>query len=194
MGNFKAIMCSGKSMNKLDRYLKVGKPIMMGPTMDYHKTLWTLALANNSLKEKQSVRYISLYQTKEEALSIWDEHNWGFGCNVIDDNYFIDNISTIDEIIDIANKDKPVVLIIDYLDNRSYKNVSDLEDILNRLREVSEKNNTAVVVISAALKPTDEEMTDENIKEKYRHVIDNNFEHVLTVRDSNMVEIKEIGI
>ena len=85
-------------------------------------------------------------------------------------------------------------MIIDYLDNRFYKNVSDLEDILNRLREVSEKNNTAVVVISAALKPTDEEMTDENIKEKYRHVIDDNFEHVLTVRDSNMVEIIEKGL
>lgn len=27
---------------------------MMCPTMDYHKTLWTLALANNSLKEKNN--------------------------------------------------------------------------------------------------------------------------------------------
>ena len=33
-----------------------------------------------------------------------------------------------------------------------------------------------------------------NIKEKYRHVIDDNFEHVLTVRDSNMVEIIEKGL
>lgn len=34
--------------------------------------------------------------------------------------------------------------------------------------EVSENNNTAMVVIIAALKPTYEEMNDEDIKEKYK--------------------------
>lgn len=183
----KTIICRGKSMRKLSDFIDVGKPLLVAPTMDYHKTLWGLAFANTLIKDNKSVKYLNLYETSDEVNKVWEEYNWGFGCLATEDDVY-KKVCNIDEIIDCIEDEKPNVVIIDCIDSRFnlVSNYTDFKQIFAKLESVSIKNNTAVVVISGKFPELGEK--------KELDDIDSYFSKMISIKDANMVEIKEIGL
>ena len=183
----KTIVCNGKIMKKLSEFLNVGKPLLIAPTMDYHKTVWSLAFANSMIKDNKSVKYFNLYETSDEVNKVWEEYNWGFGCLATKDDVY-KKISDIDEIINCIEDEKPNIAIIDCIDPRFnlVSNYTDFKQIFTKLESVSTKNNTAIVVISGSFP----ELGDR----KELDDIDSYFSKMISLKDANMVEIKEIGL
>ena len=178
----KAIICSGKSMNKLDRYLKVGKPIMMGPTMDYHKTLWGLSLANSLINDGKKVKYISLYDTAEDTKAILDEYHWNFSSMELIDNFFV-KVSNVKDIFEILKNEKPRVVLIDCIDKR-FNFVDNYDDFRKMLEEfyMTSLIYYISIVVMSGIWP--------NFAVKHMKDMGLYFSNMLSLRDANMVEIK----
>lgn len=183
----KTIICRGKSMRKLSDFIDVGKPLLVAPTMDYHKTLWGLAFANTLIKDNKSVKYLNLYETSDEVNKVWEEYNWGFGCLATEDDVY-KKVCNIDEIIDCIEDEKPNVVIIDCIDSRFnfVNNYTELKNLFTKLESSSIKNNTAIVIISGAFPKLGEKEEMQDI-ELY-------FSKMIALKDANMVEIREIGL
>ena len=68
--DYEPIIDNSIELNKLKEYIGVGRPLMLAPTMDYHKTLWGLSLANSLINDGKIVKYISLYDTAKDTKEI----------------------------------------------------------------------------------------------------------------------------
>lgn len=182
--SFKPILDNGKELREIEKFITVGKPLLLAPTMDYHKTLWGLTLANSLIKKDKVVKYISLYESVEEAKKIWDEYHWGFGCPVVEEKRFI-KLSSSNTVFDILKKEKLDVVIIDCLDSRFnlVDNYNDFKKMFEDFFINSIKNNISIVVISGIWP----DFVKKHMKDMQRY-----FSTILSIKDANMVEIKPI--
>lgn len=198
---YKLIIDKGNELNKLSIFLNIGKPVLITPTMDYHKTLWGLTFTNSLLNENKRVRYFSLYETKDNMLEMIDKYHWGLKEDVLEsseaEGTFVEDKKDIDDIVKIINEDKPDVVIIDYITNEELYNVEKLKYTLENLTNTSKENNTAIVIIgggnSGSIDAKIKEQTAEE-KEELRNIIENGFYKTIALRSANMVEIREIVI
>lgn len=198
---YKPIIDKGNELNKLSIFLNIGKPVLITPTMDYHKTLWGLTFTNSLLNENKRVRYFSLYETKDNMLEMIDKYHWGLKEDVLEsseaEGTFVEDKKDIDVIVKIINEDKPDVVIIDYITNEELYNVEKLKYTLENLTNTSKENNTAIVIIgggnSGSIDAKIKEQTAEE-KEELRNIIENGFYKTIALRSANMVEIREIVI
>ena len=198
---YKPIIDKGNELNKLSIFLNIGKPVLITPTMDYHKTLWGLTFTNSLLNENKRVRYFSLYETKDNMLEMIDKYHWGLKEDVLEsseaEGTFVEDKKDIDDIVKIINEDKPDVVIIDYITNEELYNVEKLKYTLENLTNTSKENNTAIVIIgggnSGSIDAKIKEQTAE-VKEELRNIIENGFYKTIALRSANMVEIREIVI
>lgn len=198
---YKPIIDKGNELNKLSIFLNIGKPVLITPTMDYHKTLWGLTFTNSLLNENKRVRYFSLYETKDNMLEMIDKYHWGLKEDVLEsseaEGTFVEDKKDIDDIVKIINEDKPDVVIIDYITNEELYNVEKLKYTLENLTNTSKENNTAIVIIgggnSGSIDAKIKEQTAEE-KEELRNIIENGFYKTIALRSANMVEIREIVI
>lgn len=208
------IIAKGNELKELSRFLNVGKPILITPTMDYHKTLWGLIFTNSLLNDKKKVRYFSLHESRENMLEMIDKYRWKLKRDVLEsseaEGTFLEDKKDIDDIVKVINVDKPDVAIIDYFTSEELGSVKKIKYILTELTEVSKNNNTAIVIFGGG-KPSEKEFKkvklpdwfedNENIEEdseddieKIRDIFANGFYKIITIRPANMVEIRETGI
>ena len=208
------IIAKGNELKELSRFLNVGKPILITPTMDYHKTLWGLTFTNSLLNDKKKVRYFSLHESRENMLEMIDKYRWKLKRDVLEsseaEGTFLEDKKDIDDIVKVINVDKPDVAIIDYFTSEELGSVKKIKYILTELTEVSKNNNTAIVIFGGG-KPSEKEFKkvklpdwfegNENIEEdsdddieKIRDIFANGFYKIITIRPANMVEIRETGI
>lgn len=213
-GEYIPIIDKGNELKELSKFLNIGKPILITPTMDYHKTLWGLTFTNSLLNDNKKVRYFSLYETKDNILEMIDKYHWRLKRDVLESSEaqdtFVERKKDIDDIVEIINKDKPDVTIIDYFTSEELGSVKKIKYILTKLTEVSKNNNTAIVIFGGG-KPSEKEFKkvklpdwfedNENIEEdseddieKIRDIFANGFYKIITIRPANMVEIRETGI
>ena len=208
------IIAKGNELKELSRFLSVGKPILITPTMDYHKTLWGLTFTNSLLNDKKKVRYFSLHESRENMLEMIDKYRWKLKRDVLEsseaEGTFLEDKKDIDDIVKVINVDKPDVAIIDYFTSEELGSVKKIKYILTELTEVSKNNNTAIVIFGGG-KPSEKEFKkvklpdwfednenneedSEDDIEKIRDIFANGFYKIITIRPANMVEIRETGI
>lgn len=193
---YKPIIDKGNELKEVFQFLNVGKPLLITPTMDYHKVLWGITLTNSLLIENKKVRYFSLYETEDNMLGLIKKHHWHLRKNVLRSREakgtFIEGKKSIDAIVEIINTDKPDVVIIDYFDNQFVQNISQLEEALIKLKLSSIKNETAVVIIYG-VDPSNEDIKKygDAVNEVFRNILENNVHKIISIRDANMVQICE---
>ena len=195
------IIDEGNELKELYKFLNIGKPILITPTMDYHKTLWGLTFTNSLLNDNKKVRYFSLYETKDNMLEMIDKYHWRLKRDVLESSEakgtFVDDKKDIDDIVRIINEDKPDVAIIDHYTNEELCSGKDFQDILTELTNASMNNNTAIVIIGGVSNSTNENNLKEKSKEEkeeVRKIVENGFNKIVSLKPVNMVEISEITI
>lgn len=208
----------GNELKQLFQFLNVGKPLLITPTMDYHRILWVLTFTNSLLNEGKKVRCFSLYESKDNMLELIEKYHWHLRKNVLEsreaNGTFVVGRKDIDTIVEIINTDKPDVAIIDYFIDDDIDNVQKLKYTLAKLTGASKKNNTAIVIFGGKSKKqvskkkelqywvkdnnSDNNDEDDDIKEKskeekeeLRNMIENGFHKIISIRPANMVEILE---
>lgn len=180
--DYEPIIDNSIELNKLKEYIGVGRPLMLAPTMDYHKTLWGLSLANSLINDGKIVKYISLYDTAEDTKAILDEYHWKFSSMELIDNFFV-KVSNVKDIFEILKNEKPRVVLIDCIDKRFnfVDNYDDFRKMLEEFYMTSLKYNISIIVMSGIWP----DFAVKHMKDMGLY-----FSNMLSLRDANMVEIK----